>query len=27
VVLFLIDLSGSVLFRPLLWWHRELFFG
>jgi hypothetical protein len=27
VMVFLIGLSGSVLFRPLLWWHRELFFG
>jgi hypothetical protein len=26
VVLFLISLSGSVLLRPLLRWHRELFF-
>jgi hypothetical protein len=27
VMVFLIGLSGSVLLRPLLWWHRELFFG
>jgi hypothetical protein len=26
VVLFLNDLSGSVLLRSLLWWHRELFY-
>jgi hypothetical protein len=27
MVVFLIDLSGSALLRPLLWWHRGLFFS
>jgi hypothetical protein len=27
MVLFLICLGWNVLLRPLLWWHRELFFG
>jgi hypothetical protein len=27
MVLFLICLSWNVLLRPLLWWHRELFFS
>jgi hypothetical protein len=27
MVLFLNYLSWNVLLRPLLWWHRELFFG
>jgi hypothetical protein len=27
MVLFLVCLSWNVLLGPLLWWHRELFFG
>jgi hypothetical protein len=27
MVLFLVGLSGNILLGPLLWWHRELFFG
>jgi hypothetical protein len=27
MMLFLVCLSWNVLLRPLLWWHRELFFG
>jgi hypothetical protein len=27
MVLFLICLGWSVLLGPLMWWHRELFFG
>jgi hypothetical protein len=27
MVLFLVCLSWNVLLRPLVWWHRELFFG
>jgi hypothetical protein len=27
MVLLLVGLGGNVLLGPLLWWHRELFFG
>jgi hypothetical protein len=27
MVLLLVSLSGNMFLGPLLWWHRELFFG
>jgi hypothetical protein len=27
MVVLLISLGGNILLGPLLWWHRELFFG